>query len=267
MKPTPYSQEGYVQWHEEAVEADRGLLNRLDDFRRGLMAEARPDLDLLYQVLTYMFTYARNEYRRARGQEASYQTPLSEALPSVGPSGNPSPRYSDLFKSAPSIVNKMWRKAGDEPGVTLSDLRRSITDLIRTDVRTETLDGARFLAHRMNDLPGLLYNQELKEQYEGRVESIAFEPEMKMASGYFAYHGLVRFRSGSVVEVQIYSALMSEWRRLSHQLYERVRLEPVAKHEFASPEARLVSLGHALHLAECEIMRLRQEIDRGPMQV
>ena len=27
-------------------------------------------------------------------------------------------------------------------------------------------------------------------------------------------------------------------------------LEPIAKHEFASPESRLISLGHALHLAE-----------------
>ena len=29
---------------------------------------------------------------------------------------------------------------------------------------------------------------------------------MKMESGYFAYHGLVMFRAGLVVEVQFYSA-------------------------------------------------------------
>lgn len=261
MKPTPYSLDGYVQWHEAAVEADRPVLARLGKLRDEMMVKARPDLDFLYQLLTYMFTYARKEYRLARGQEADYQTPLSEAI-STGPGGTPSPRYHDLFKSVPSVVNKMWRKADDEPGVTLSNILQSITDLIRTDVRTETLDGAQFLAHRMNDLPGLIYNEELRNQFAGRVESISFEPEMKMASGYFAYHGLVRFKSGYVVEVQIYSALMSEWRKLSHQLYERARLEPVAKHEFASPEARLISLGHALHLAECEIMRLRQEIEK-----
>ena len=261
MKPTPYSLDGYVKWHDDAVTADRPVLTKLETFRDELMVKARPDLELLYQILTYMSTYARNEYRQVRHQEANYQTPLSDALP-TGPSGAPSPRYQELFKSVPSVVNKMWRKADEEPRVTLSNILQSITDLIRTDVRTETLDGAQFLAQRMNQLPRLIYDGELRDQYAGRVESIAFEPEMKMASGYFAYHGLVRFKSGYVVEVQVYSALMSEWRRLSHQLYERVRLEPIAKHEFASPEARLVSLGHALHLAECEIMRLRQEIEK-----
>jgi ppGpp synthetase/RelA/SpoT-type nucleotidyltranferase len=261
MKPTPFSLEGYVKWHDAAVAADRPVLDRITTLREQMMVKALPDLEFLSQLLTYMFTYARREYRHARGQEANYQTPLLEAL-RTSPSGAPSPGYDDLFKSVRSIAEKMWRKADDEPAVTLSNILQSITDLIRTDVRTETLDGAQFLAYRMNDLPGLLYDEELKSRYADRVESVSFEPEMKMASGYFAYHGLVRFKSAYVVEVQIYSALMSEWRKLSHQLYERVRLEPVAKHEFASPEARLISLGHALHLAECEIMRLRQEIEK-----
>jgi hypothetical protein len=60
----------------------------------------------------------------------------------------------------------------------------------------------------------------------------------------------------------MYSALMSEWRKLSHLLYERVRLEPIPQHEFGSKESRLISLGHALHLAECEIQRLRQELEK-----
>ena len=42
-----------------------------------------------------------------------------------------------------------------------------------------------------------------------------------MESGYFAYHGEVRFRTGLIVEVQIYSELMRQWRRLSHVHYER----------------------------------------------
>ena len=41
-----------------------------------------------------------------------------------------------------------------------------------------------------------------------------------MESGYFAYHGEVRFRTGLIVEVQIYSELMRQWRRLSHVHYE-----------------------------------------------
>ncbi|MGO8752057.1 MAG: hypothetical protein ACLQNE_39460 [Thermoguttaceae bacterium] len=262
MKPTPFNVETYAKWHDTTIKDDFPVLDRLKAIRDDMMTKARADMEFLYQLLTYMFTYARNEYRQVRGSEATYQTPLSEAL-LTGPTGAPPPRYESLFKSVTSIVNKMWRKATDMgPTANLGNIFQSITDMIRTDVRTETLDGAQFLARRMNELPALLYDAELRDQFNARVESASFEPEMKMASGYFAYHGLVRFKSGYVVEVQVYSALMSEWRKLSHQLYERVRLEPIAKHEFASPESRLISLGHALHLAECEIMRLRQEIDK-----
>lgn len=260
MKPTPFNLETYAKWHGAAVKSDRPLIDKLTTFRATMMQDALPDLDILYQVLVYMFTYAQNEFTRSRGHEATYQTPLAEALPTPR-SATPSAEYETLFKSVPSIVNKMWCKAESKPTVTLVNLRQSLTDLIRTDVQTETLEGVQFLAQRLNDLPGLLYNHDVRNLYAGHIESVAFEPEMKMAAGYFAYHGLVRFKSGYVAEVQIYSALMAEWRRLSHQLYERVRLEPTAKHEFASPESRLISLGHALHLAECEIMRLRQELD------
>lgn len=262
MKPIPYSQAGYVKWHEAEIAADKPLLDRLEQTRANLTVEARDDLDFLRQLLTYMFTYTRNEYKHSRGQEVTYETPLLEAL-RIDTSGAPSPLYESLFKSVPSIINKMWRKADDKgPTVRLSNLVDSVSDLIRTDVRTETLDGAQFFAHRMNDLPALLYGDQVRDEYARRVLSTTFEPEMKMSSGYFAYHGLVRFNSGRVVEVQVYSALMSEWRKLSHLLYERVRLEPIIQHEFGSPESRLVSLGHSLHLAECEIMRLRQEIEK-----
>jgi hypothetical protein len=255
MKPTPYSRDGYVRWHGAAVTDDRSLLDRLEQFRVDIASRARPDLEFLHQLLTTMFTYTKNEYLHSRGQEVTYQTPLSEAL-RTDPSGPSLSRYDALFKSVPSILNKMWRKAEDGgPTVRLANLTQSMTDLIRTDVRTETLDGAQFLARRMNDLPNLLYNEQVREEYGKRVEVTSFEPEMKMASGYFAYHGLVRFKSGYTVEVQVYSALMSEWRKLSH-----FRLEPIAYYEFGSPESRLISLGHALHLAECEIVRLRQEI-------
>lgn len=261
MQPTPYSQAEYIKWHEAAIAGDAPLLERLERTRAEIAVQVRSDLEFLHQLLTYMFTYTRNEYKHSRGQDITYQTPLLEAL-RTDTTGSPSPLYDNLFKSVPSIVNKMWRKADDKgPTVRIANLVESITDLIRTDVRTETLEGAQFFAHRMNDLPALLYEEQVRDEYGKRVEESLFEPEMKMASGYFAYHGLVRFRSGYAVEVQVYSALTSEWRKLSHLLYERVRLEPIARHEFASPESRLISLGHALHLAECEIMRLRQEIE------
>lgn len=82
---------------------------------------------------------------------------------------------------------------------------------------------------------------------------------MKMESGYFAYHGEVCFKGGLIVEVQIYSELMRQWRRRSHVYYERARVEGKQKHEFDSKESRLVSLGHLLHVAECELHKLAEE--------
>jgi hypothetical protein len=56
------------------------------------------------------------------------------------------------------------------------------------------------------------------------------------------------------------AAIMSEWRRISHMLYEQVRVKPIEHHEFGSKESRLISLGHMLHLAECEIQRLSHDM-------
>lgn len=81
-----------------------------------------------------------------------------------------------------------------------------------------------------------------------------------MASGYFAYHGLIKFKSGLLVELQIYSSLTNNWRKLSHKLYEKVRLNPKKNIDFGTSEARLISLGHLFHLVECELKRLEEEI-------
>jgi ppGpp synthetase/RelA/SpoT-type nucleotidyltranferase len=115
----------------------------------------------------------------------------------------------------------------------------------------------------MNALPGIIHQPKVRKAFDGSIASIRFAPEMKMESGYFAYHGLVHFRSGLVVEVQIYSELMRQWRKLSHRLYERARVEGKQTHEFNSKESRLSSLGHLLHLAECELQQLARDFG-GP---
>ena len=145
------------------------------------------------------------------------------------------------------------------PEVHLHNIQEHLTDLVRTDVAATTLDSARFLAERMNALPAIIYEPKVRKAFDDAVASISFGPEMKMESGYFAYHGLVRFRNGLVVEVQIYSELLRQWRRISHHLYERARIEGKQLHEFNSKESRLISLGHLLHVAECELQRLAAE--------
>jgi ppGpp synthetase/RelA/SpoT-type nucleotidyltranferase len=207
------------------------------------------------QVLTYAVNYSRNEYERAKKTSTDYHVSLLDALTSKGSAAD----YDQLFKSAPSIVNKLWRKNRDATTAHLGNIQQNITDLVRTDISATTLDSAEFLASCMNALPGIIYGPEVKKAFDDAIGSISFGPEMKMESGYFAYHGLVHFKTGLVVEVQIYSDLMKQWRKLSHALYELARVEPIRQHEFNSKESRLISLGHLLHLAECQLQQLRQE--------
>lgn len=252
--PHPFSVGTYAAWHVGAFPDDDPLAARLDEIRNGLKQTAREPLRLLAQVLTYVVNYARNEFNSAASASIDYQVPLSNALTSKQESA-----YEALFKGTDSIMNKLWRRNQSSAHVHLGNLAQQVTDLVRTDISATTLEGAAYLADRMNALPGIIYEPTLKEAYEEAIASIEFGPEMKMESGYFAYHGLVRFRTGLTVEVQIYSELMRHWRRLSHTLYERARVDPITTHKFNSKESRLISLGHLLHLAECQLQQLEQE--------
>jgi ppGpp synthetase/RelA/SpoT-type nucleotidyltranferase len=236
--------------------ADAPLADKLEALRAGLVAGARDQLTTLAQILTYTANYCLFEYEKAAKTPTDYHISLSEAL-RAKPS---SPAYELLFKSTASIINKLWRKnMKAPPEVYLGNIHEHITDLVRTDITATTLDSARFLAERMNALPGIIYEPKVKKAFEDAIDSISFGPEMKMESGYFAYHGQVQFKTGLSVEVQIYSELMRQWRKLSHQLYERARVEGRLTHEFNSKESRLISLGHLLHVAECELQQLAQD--------
>jgi len=47
---------------------------------------------------------------------------------------------------------------------------------------------------------------------------------------------------------------------MSHKLYEKTRIGSSAYMVPGAPESRLISLGHMLHLAECELDRLTNEL-------
>lgn len=253
--PHPFTADGYAAWHKDQFPAADPLVERVDELRAELVATARDQLTVLAQVLTYAANYSRREYRQAAKVPTDYAVSLQDAL-----TGKPGSSYESLFKSTESIVNKLWRKNSKPvPDVHLGNVREHITDLVRTDVSATTLDSAAFLAERMKLLPDIVYEPQVRKAFDDAIAAVEFGPEMKMESGYFAYHGLVRFKTGLVVEVQIYSDLMRQWRKLSHAYYERARVEGRQKHEFNSKESRLISLGHLLHLAECELRQLGLE--------
>ena len=250
--PAAYPAEAYVAWHESVFPADAPLVARLNGLRDQIKTDSREDLDCLSLLLESMVWRARSDYSLSRRISVHYTPSLPEAL--TEPT-----KFDVLFKPTASILDKMWRKNScSNPQCDLAAVPVLIGDLLRSDVTASSLDGAGWLVQRLTNAGDLIdpANTELRVAYDARIEAIQFDSEMKMESGYFAYHGAVRFRSGRVMEIQVYSELMKTWRKLSHLEYARLRQGAVADLEFGSRQARLVSLGHLLHLAECELQRL-----------
>jgi ppGpp synthetase/RelA/SpoT-type nucleotidyltranferase len=253
--PEEFRAGDYVSWHIKHHPTDQNFEIRLDQLRSDLKTTAIQDLEALDRIMRYFFGFVKNESPINIGE---FQFPLTEAI--ANPEGE---GYDFLFKSFSSIVNKLWRKNKGRKladCVTLANIGSEITDLIRTEIITESLATCRVLAEKLDRRR--IYDNQISALFDASVARISIEPEMKMSSGYFAYHVMFYFKSGNSVEVQIYSAMMKKWRDLSHHLYEKVRLAPSKKHNFGTMESRMVSLGHLLHLAECEIERLQDEIAR-----
>lgn len=256
--PQVFNDIEYTKWHESKFPQDKPLSEKITNLRNGLITNAKDNLDLLARIIEYKTSYCSNEYQTSKKVKVTYDTPLLEALNDLR--GN---KYQLIFKSKESIINKLWRKnKNQDKTISLENLSQEITDLIRTEIISSTLDSAKFLAERFESSNPNIYESKLQEQFNSKIDLIKFEPEMKMASGYFAYHGLVHFKDGMKIEIQIYSSLMKQWREMSHILYEKIRLKPQEIYEYGTSESRLISLGHLLHLAECEIQRLQEEFEK-----
>jgi hypothetical protein len=151
--PYPFDPETYARWHNAQYPADDPVLDNVKKLRADLVAGSRDQLTVLAQVLTYAVNYSLNEYQQTAKTSTGYHLSLSDALtPKPGATD-----YDQLFKSTPSIINKLWRKNRDAPPAHLGNIQQHITDLVRTDISATTLDSAAFLARRMNALPGIIY--------------------------------------------------------------------------------------------------------------
>ena len=241
--PQKYHSADYVKWHHFKEPNDVDLPLKIDNLQDELEKSSAENLKLLQEVFEYFFEYAKTEYKTSKNEETTYQ-----AADKID------------YKKTSSIINKLWRNFKNKSKfIPLANIKSEITDLIRTEIVGDTLTSCRFLAERLKIKN--IHNKNLKTKCEKVIKDISFEPEMKMASGYFAYHILVHFADGITIEVQIYSAIIKKWRDLSHTLYEIVRDSPI-DHDFGSKESRLISLGHLFHLAECEIERLQEDFNK-----
>lgn len=265
--PSAFDEAAYVEWHNATYPDDSDLRQKVASLRDGLKLTARPGLEAIGQVLDQVASHTLPEARLQSGNlvAGDFRLPSTQI---AGVQGVPD---DSLFKPTGSIIEKIWRRnsrAADDRHVRLSTLTTDITDLVRTSVVAPTMFHARLFAERLGDWRSVIESRSGGSVPDALriVERIEVDAEAKLASGYFAYHALARCAQGTVVEVQVYSEMTRAWRAISHLLYERSRVGESLHVEPGSRDARLVSLGHLLHLAECEHERLLIEFRRSSVR-
>lgn len=258
--PQAFAKDLYVSWHNKSVPEDADIVARLDAVRLELKNSSLSSLAALSQLLTQIKVFTEKECKvRFKGiSQGQFSVPTAQFSPHPNNKG-----FDLLFKSSDSILEKLWRKNLKRSAnyASLSNLGSEITDLVRTSVVAPTLGHARLFAERLENWADIVDAPDI-EKHLAEIDRVEVDMEAKLASGYFAYHSNVHFKSGLCIEVQIYSQLSEAWRSISHRLYETTRLKEGLATGAGSAEARLVSLGHLLHLAECELDRLAIDFTR-----
>jgi len=255
--PTEYDKNTYLQWHNSHVENGGDLEREVIRIRTELAIALAKSLEQLGQLLVFIKERTEPECRIRTNS-------LVTASIDVCIDNFRSDAYErKLFKSVDSIIEKIWRKniTSEDCLIKSIDVPHRITDLIRTSVICPTLFHAKEFALRLKSWRE--YSQDNNDA-EGAdfslIHDIRIDEEAKPSSGYFAYHCQVMLVGGYSVEVQIYSSISEAWRSISHRLYEKSRIGVGPYLAPGSSEARLISLGHLLHLAENELDRLMREI-------
>lgn len=254
--PRPYDFARYVEWHNQHVEPGINLINELQLLMESLK-QNKDRFEKLAQLLDHLHTVLLRAKQTADHDTSSYKC---EILLSTQVRTE---KYDDVFKSINSIVDKLWRKNNDTSEyVKTTNIKQNIKDLARSSVILSTHNFANDFSKALpNWRQKFQINQIPLEDYND-ISEIKVEQEAKMASGYFAYHADVIYTDGFHVEIQIYSQLNEVWRGLSHKLYEKTRLLQDVEYGHGTSASRLVSLGHLLHLAECEAERLQRELEQ-----
>lgn len=170
---------------------------------------------------------------------------------------------NQFMKPTDSIINKMWRITKKEDSLNpigLNDLKSRMKDLIRFAIKTDTLYQCDIIAKELDKLNSDEYKDKYKFYFDHLLRRVWLDAEMKTSTGYFAYHFYFELTIGVIVEIQIYSTISNSWRTLSHKIYEQIRDELEFQYQFNDIHTRIISIGHLLYLAECELHNLEQEL-------
>ncbi len=253
-----YDKQGYLKWHHTNVDMNVNFEEEIKKFRDELKRNSQTKLEVLGQLLSQIKSKTEPECKlQSKGLMSG-----EFELPTKYLSEKSSPEEADLlFKSTDSIIEKCWRKnaARNCNYVGIDNINREINDLIRTSVISPTLSHAKMFAERLEAWKDFISSEDINTYFK-EIQEIIVDKEAKPDSGYFAYHCLIRFNDDISIEVQLYSQLSSAWRNISHKLYEKTRTGSSAYSLPGAPESRLISLGHLLHLAECELHRLTKDL-------
>lgn len=255
--PQEFNKQTYIDWHNKHISPGQNLVSELNTLLEELQEGQRERLTKLAELLSriHSFHLLSKKAQKEDISDSDTEIQLEESLRTE--------KYENLFKSIDSIIDKLWRKNKDrEVGqyITTENIKNEIGDLIRTSLITSTFSYAESFTNTIGIWREIINELQLNEKDYSDISAIEAQEEAKMQNGYFAYHLDVIYEDGIRVEIQVYSRLSEIWRHLSHKLYEKVRLGEDVAWGHGTAASRLVSLGHLLHLAECEVEYLKSEM-------
>ena len=255
MFPPSYNRDIYIKWHENEFEVGSNLLKSLNEFQEKVTdyffeKDKKTQLSTLLQFINEVLRIS--EIRR---NNITYS--IHPDIPT-----NKTLFKQKYLKQHDSIVNKFWRKNKEILNIKTDNFDMKLKDLIRFSIKVDSLTSAETIAKVLSDKELLIkHSKDCKEYFENELEKIEIDNEMKMSSGYFAYHCYFYFKQSFIVEIQIFSELSNFWRKMSHKIYDKVRLQDSQIYKFNDVNSRMISIGHLLYLAECEHASIEKEME------
>jgi len=250
-----FNAERYIAWHNTNVDVGGDVEKSITELIASVREHIKPFFPDAGELLTMIRQAANAEImvKEFTAIKDNYELPLN-ALSGRNPS-----EQGALFKSTESTLDKLWRRNRERAGgnyVRVQDIKDNIHDIVRASVICPSLFHARMFSERLAKWDAFRPPERLS-----MIEKVHVENEAKLSDGYFAYHALVYFVGFEFpLEIQMYSRITSIWRDMSHIVYESRRTGHKIISRPGEATTRLVSLGHLLHIAECELERLMTEL-------
>jgi ppGpp synthetase/RelA/SpoT-type nucleotidyltranferase len=257
--PETFSTESFQRWYNKNVNSNVDLVQEIDQMRRDIASQiaSKPKNESIWSQVQRLVSDLKSDVIGKRKSARFDNVPYSTVR-------NPDELLRNYVKSTESIINKIWRKNKEvykfpKKLWTIENIKTKMNDIVRFSVKTDSLKTAELFADNIMKKVNTTSQQQFLFE-EPSILDARIDNELKMSSGYFAYHCYFRVRGGITIEMQIFSELSNHWRTLSHKIYNELRNNPKDDYKFNDLESRVVSIGHLLYLADCELHNLETEL-------